>query len=67
MKKIFININDELDEKVVFDRFKQICIEEFQGFKLQVGEHIHVEEKIKIEGEKNEAQGTDARDTQHTF
>ena len=46
MKKIFINVNDT-DEEKLFERFKQICTEEFQEFKLQVGERIHILEKKK--------------------
>ena len=58
MKKIFININNDVDEKVIFDRFKQICIEEFQEFKLQIGEHIHLQEKLKDDPLKQKEQKT---------
>lgn len=62
MKKIYINTNSNVDEEVIFERFKEICKEEFKEFKLQIGEHIYLQEE-----KKNETERTDNRDKQKTL
>lgn len=57
MKKIFINVKD-IDEEKLFERFKEICTEEFKEFKLQVGERIHILEDKKTLESKPEIQNT---------
>lgn len=44
--KIIINAPTEAEAKRVFSRFKEICIEEFQEFKLEIeGENLSYELK----------------------